>query len=76
MTSRTHGDPSGELFVRESGEQYDTQPVTCLGVTFESEDARREYFLERLKEKLPELRKRPHFPHGEDEDILRMSDPP
>ena len=49
MTSRTHGDPSGELFVRESGEQYDTQPLTCLGVTFESEDARREYFLERLK---------------------------
>ena len=29
-----------------------------------------------LKDKLPELRKRPDFPHGEDEDILRMSDPP
>ena len=76
MTAPTHGDRPGELFVRESGEQYDTQPITCLGMTFESEDARREYFLERLKEKLPELRKRPDFPHGEDEDILRMSDPP
>ena len=76
MTAPTHGDRPGELFVRESGEQYDTQPITCLGMTFESEDARREYFLERLKEKLPKLRKRPDFPHGEDEDIQRMSDPP
>ena len=62
MTARTRGDRPGELFVRESGEQYDTQPITCLGMTFESEDARREYFLERLKEKLPELRKRPRLP--------------
>ena len=76
MTAPTHGDRPGELFVRESGRQYGTRPVTCLGMTFESEDARREYFLERLKEKLPELRKRPDFPHGEDDDILRMSDPP
>ena len=76
MTAGTRGDRPGELFVRESGDQYDSQPVTCLGMTFESEDARRDYFLERLEEKLPELRKRPDFPHGEDEDILRMSDPP
>ena len=76
MTAPTHGHRPGELFVRESGRQYGTRPVTCLGMTFESEDARREYFLERLKEKLPELGKRPDFPHGEDEDILRMSDPP
>ena len=45
-------------------------------MTFESEDARRTYFLDRLKEKLPELRKRPDFPVGEDDDILRLSDPP
>ncbi len=57
-------------------------PVECLGMTFESEDARRAYFLERLKEKLPELRKRHDFPLGPDggpaadEDILRLSDPP
>ena len=76
MTTRTHGDRSGELFVRESTEQYGTGPVTCLGMTFASEDARREHFLECLRKKLPELRKRPDFPRGEDEDILRMSDPP
>ena len=52
------------------------EPVECLGMTFESEDARRTYFLDRLKEKLPELRKRPDFPVGEDDDILRLSDPP
>ena len=45
-------------------------------MTFESEDARRTYFLGHLKEHLPELRKRPDFPVGEDEDILRLSDPP
>lgn len=53
-----------------------SQPVDCLGMTFESDEARRAYFLERLKEKLPELRKRPDFPVAEDEDILRLSDPP
>ena len=51
-------------------------PVECFGMTFESEDARREHFLNLLRDKLPELRKRSDFPHGEDEDILRMSDPP
>ena len=51
-------------------------PITCLGMNFESEDARRAYFLERLKAQLPELRKRPDFPIAEDEDILRLSDPP
>ena len=76
MTARTRGDHSGELFVRESAGQPYARPVTCLGLTFESEDARREHFLQCLKERLPELRKRPDFPHGEDEDILRMSDPP
>ena len=45
-------------------------------MTFESDDARRRFFLARLKEKLPDLRQRPDFPIGEDEDILRLSDPP
>ena len=76
MTLEIRGVQSGKLFVGESGDQYETQPVICLGTTFTSEDARREHYLERLKEKLPELRMRPDFPHGEDEDILRMSDPP
>ena len=64
-----------------SGRLFDEQAITseqveCLGIWFESEDARRTHFLERLKEYLPELRKRPDFPVGEDDDILRLSDPP
>ncbi len=51
-------------------------PVECLGMTFESDEVRREHFLEKLKEKLPELRQRPDFPVAEDDDILRLSDPP
>jgi hypothetical protein len=52
--------------------------VECLGMTFESDGARREYFLERLREKLkdPEFRKIEGFPIGSDEDILALSDPP
>ena len=53
-------------------------PVECLGMTFENEEKRREYFLEKLQEKLkdPEFRKIEGFPIGEDEDILALSDPP
>lgn len=53
-------------------------PVECLGMQFPSDEARRAYFLEKLKEKLqdPEFRKIPGFPEGTDEDILRLSDPP
>ena len=51
-------------------------PVECLGLTFESDAARREHFLERLKAALPELRQRPDFPAAADEDVLRLSDPP
>jgi|ERR671912_2662846 hypothetical protein len=53
-------------------------PVECLGMTFESDGARRESFLERLREKLkdPEFRKIEGFPIGSDEDILALSDPP
>ncbi len=60
----------------EQGSGTPSGPVECLGMTFPSDDARRFHFLERLKEKLPELRKRPDFPLGDDEDILRLSDPP
>ena len=47
-------------------------PVECLGMTFENDETRREYFLEKLREKLkdPEFRKIEGFPIGEDEDIL------
>ena len=53
-------------------------PVECLGMTFENDEARREYFTERLRERLkdPEFRKIDGFPLGEDEDILALSDPP
>lgn len=53
-------------------------PVECLGMTFPNDEKRREYFLEKLREKLmdPEFRKIEGFPIGSDEDILALSDPP
>lgn len=52
--------------------------VECLGMTFPSEDARREHFLGLLAEKLkdPAFRNQEGFPQGSDEAILAMSDPP
>ena len=52
--------------------------VKCLGQTFASEEERRKHFTEKLREKLqdPEFRKIEGFPHGSDEDILDLSDPP
>ena len=65
------------LFEKED-EEKDQGPVECLGMTFENDEKRREYFLEKLREKLkdPEFRKIEGFPIGEDEDILALSDPP
>lgn len=54
----------------------DNTPIVCLGMTFESEEARREYFREELRKKLPELKQIEGFPIGEDEDIIALSDPP
>jgi hypothetical protein len=53
-------------------------PVKCFGMTFENDEKRREYFLEKLREKLqdPEFRQIEGFPTGSDEDILTLSDPP
>ena len=53
-------------------------PVECLGLTFENDEARREYFIEKLREKLKEtdFRKIEGFPIGGDEEILALSDPP
>ena len=53
-------------------------PVECLGKTFESDEARREHYLQLLARKLkdPDFRATPGFPEGTDEAILRMSDPP
>ncbi len=60
------------------GYQTQSGPVECLGQTFPSDEARREYYLKLLAEKLkdPEFRKIEGFPIGSDEDILALSDPP
>ena len=52
--------------------------VTCLGITFENDEARRAHFMEQLRKKLqdPEFRMIEGFPIGSDEDILALSDPP
>ena len=67
---------SGNLFDEEIV-TYDG-PVKCLGLEFENYDARRAHFTEELRKKLqdPEFRKIEGFPIGEDEDILKLSDPP
>ncbi len=54
------------------------QPVTCLGIEFPSDEARRQHFTELLRDRLrdPEFRKIEGFPIGSDEDILNLSDPP
>ena len=75
MTRSGKDDPA-QHSLPDTTEKEELGPVECFGMTFESEDERREYFLEQLKETLPGLRKRPDFPHGKDEDILRLSDPP
>lgn len=52
--------------------------VECLGLTFPSDQARREHFLGLLSEKLKDstFRQQEGFPQGTDEAILAMSDPP
>ena len=70
-----------DLFEKSHGEQMaekSSQPVTCLGMTFENDEARREHFTGLLRERLqaPEFRKIEGFPIGSDEDILNLSDPP
>lgn len=52
------------------------EKIICLGKEFASEEARREYFRNELREKLPELKKIEGFPIGEDDDIIELSDPP
>jgi len=65
-----------QLEFSDENQAAQTGPVTCLGMTFENDEARRAYFTEELRKKLPELRKIEGFPIGEDEDILALSDPP
>jgi DNA modification methylase len=67
-----------ELNLEHSEDSGTKQPVTCLGMTFENDEARRAHFTEELRIKLqdPEFRKIEGFPIGSDEDILNLSDPP
>lgn len=65
-------DMEGNLFA----EREDTGPVKCLGMEFPSDDARREYFRAKLREKLPKLKEIEGFPIGKDDDIIALSDPP
>lgn len=51
-------------------------PVTVLGITFDNDEARRAYFREELRKRLPELRIMDGFPLAEDKDIIALSDPP
>lgn len=65
--------------LNEPNSSYKSEaPVTCLGMTFDSDADRRVWFTEELRKKLqdPEFRKIEGFPIGEDEDILKLSDPP
>lgn len=67
-----------DLTLKDTGAAAGKGPVTCLGMTFESDEERRAWFTEELRKKLqdPEFRAIEGFPIGEDEDILAMSDPP
>ncbi|HAT8643600.1 DNA methyltransferase [Legionella pneumophila] len=62
----------------QEGSQDTLGPVTCLGITFENNEARRIHFTEELRKKLqdPIFRKTEGFPIGNDEEILNLSDPP
>lgn len=51
-------------------------PVRCLGKEFRDDEARRDFFLDELRRKLPELKAMDGFPIGEDDDIIALSDPP
>ena len=68
-TKELFRDPSGQpdLFEKSYQEELEAKAkrqVECLGMTFENDEARRAYFLEKLKEKLkdPEFRKIEGFP--------------
>jgi 16S rRNA G966 N2-methylase RsmD len=89
MTRKAKSVQSGDLFIDasdqlrltdKSAEQQALERgrVECLGLTFNSEDERRAYFTEKLREKLadPEFRNAPGFPRGSDDDIIGMSNPP
>ena len=62
--------------IKDSLQFQQDKPVVCLGREFPNDQARREYFREELRKKLPELRNIEGFPIGSDDDIINLSDPP
>lgn len=78
MSKKGDSHYQANVFDAEGLSEGDSGPVTCLGLTFESDAARREHFLAILREKLkdPEFHEIEGFPIGSDEDILALSDPP
>lgn len=64
------------LFPMDNEQVVKDGPVTCLGIQFENDEKRREFFREELRKKLPELRLIEGFPIGTDDDIIALSDPP
>ena len=81
MSKKDHNIPQPVLFDAEEmgritpGDIWEekNKPVTCLGIEFPNDDARREYFREELRKKLPELRQIEGFPIGKDEDIIHRA---
>lgn len=89
MARRRKSGSDGDLFIEDSGQlrlveksaeqqAMEKGKVECLGMRFDSEEERRAYFTDRLREKLadPEFRKTPGFPISTDKAILDTSDPP
>ena len=74
----TEMQPQGLGLDNPNQQAQDEGPVECLGKTFENDEARRDYYLAILAEKLrdPAFREIEGFPIGEGEDILELSDPP
>ena len=64
------------LFPLDDEQVVNAGPVTCLGIEFENDEKRRDFFREELRKKLPELRLIEGFPIGTDDDIIALSDPP
>src|SRR5262245_54238181 len=55
-----------------------SEPLVCFGQSFPTDEARRAYFIARLREMLadPHFHQLSGFPSSDDESIVQMSDPP
>ena len=90
MAARRKKSGSGpELFIEQSGQlrmtdksaeqrALEKRRVECLGMVFESDEARRAYFLEKLRERLkdPEFRKIEGFPRAGPNRSKSLTQPP